>query len=168
VIPQLAIYYHATGQLLVNSYGDLGFTFQSPHLWGVLFSVTKGVFFWSPVLLAGIAGFALGRPATRAFVVGAAIVFVVDTYLIASWWDWQFGASYGHRGFIDLLPLFALGLATFFEWSAEQPTRKLIIGVATVALIALSSVQMLQYWNGVLPMSDMTWDQYRAVFLRLR
>jgi hypothetical protein len=26
--------------------------------------------------------------------------------------------------------------------------------------------QMLQYWNGVMPMSDLTWDQYRAVFLR--
>jgi hypothetical protein len=168
VAPQLAIYYQATGRLLVNSYGDLGFTFLSPHLWGVLFSVTKGVFFWSPMLLAGIVGFALGRPATRSFAVGATVVFVVDTYLIASWWDWQFGASYGHRGFVDMLPLFALGLAAFFEWSAEQRMRRLVVGGATAVLIALSSVQMLQYWNGVLPMSDTTWDQYRAVFLRWR
>ena len=35
---------------------------------------------------------------------------IADTYLIASWWDWQFGASYGHRGFIDVLPLLAFGL----------------------------------------------------------
>lgn len=168
VSPQLAIYYQATGRLLVNSYGDLGFTFLSPHLWGVLFSVTKGVFFWAPLLLAGIAGYTLARPATRAFTLGAVVVFIVDTYLMASWWDWQFGASYGHRGFVDLLPLFALGLAAFFEWSAERVTRRLVVTVATVALVTLSSVQMLQYWNGVLPMSDMTWDQYRAIFLRLR
>ena len=42
---------------------------------------------------------------------------VLDTYLIASWWDWQFGASYGHRGFIDVLPLLAFGLAAVFEWA---------------------------------------------------
>jgi hypothetical protein len=168
VSPQLAIYYQATGQLLVNSYGDLGFTFESPHLWGVLFSVTKGVFFWSPILLAAVAGFALGRPATRPFVLGAAILFVVDTYLIASWWDWQFGASYGHRGFVDLLPLFALGLAAFFEWATERVTRERIVAAVVVALVVLSSVQMLQYWNGILPMSDTTWDQYHAIFLRLR
>src|SRR5262249_44065625 len=98
----------------------------------------------------------------------AAIVFMTDTYLIASWWDWQFGGSYGHRGFIDLLPFFGLGLAAFFDWAAETVTRQRIVAIATVALVALSSVQMLQYWNGVLPISDTTWDQYRAVFLRLR
>jgi len=168
IVPQLAIYYQATGRLLVNSYGELGFTFLTPHLWGVLFSVTKGAFFWSPLLLAGIAGYAMQGEATRPFALGAAIVFAVDTYLIASWWDWQFGGSYGHRGFVDLLPLFGLGLAAFFEWSAARVTRQRAVAIATVALVALSSVQMLQYWNGVLPVSDMTWDQYRAVFLRLR
>jgi siroheme synthase-like protein len=41
---------------------------------------------------------------------------------------------------------------------------------ATVAAAAtaLSVFQMLQYWNGVMPISDTTWDDYRAVFLRWR
>ena len=94
-------------------------------------------------------------------------MLAVHTYVIASWWDWQFGASYGHRGFVDVLPLLALGLAAFFEWSAtaspgERPLPGWPCGVA------LSVFQMLQYWNGVLPMSDTTWAQYRAIFLRLR
>ena len=167
-VPQLAVYYRATGHVFVNSYGDLGFTFLTPHLWGVLFSVTKGVFFWSPVLLAGVAGYALQRHVTRPFALAAGIIFVIDTYLIASWWDWQFGGSYGHRGFVDLLPFFGLGLAAFFEWSAERLTRQHVVAIATVALVGLSCVQMLQYWNGVIPVSDMTWAQYRSVFLRLR
>ena len=167
-VPQLAVYYRATGHVFVNSYGDLGFTFLTPHLWGVLFSVTKGVFFWSPVLLAGVAGYALRRHVTRPFALAAGIIFVIDTYLIASWWDWQFGGSYGHRGFVDLLPFFGLGLAAFFEWSAERLTRQRVVAIATVALVGLSCVQMLQYWNGVIPVSDMTWAQYRSVFLRLR
>ena len=105
LVPQLAIYYQATGRILVSSYGNLGFTFLSPHLWGVLFSVQKGLFFWSPLLLAAIAGFVVGARRKLPFLAATAVVLAVDTYLIASWWDWQFGASYGHRGFVDTLPL---------------------------------------------------------------
>jgi hypothetical protein len=142
------------------------FNFLSPELWGVLFSVQKGLFFWSPLLLAAVAGFALGSRKTSPFVVGAAVVLLLDTYLIASWWDWQFGASYGHRGFIDVLPLLSVGLAAFFEWGAAGMGRKAVVVTLASAAVGLSMFQMLQYWNGVMPMSDLTWDQYRAVFLR--
>jgi hypothetical protein len=168
ILPQLLLYFRATGRFLVSSYGDLGFNFTSPHLWGVLFSVQKGLFFWSPLLLLALVGWMLGHKATRPLVVGAIVVMALDIYLIASWWDWQFGASYGHRGFIDTLPLFALGLAALFEWSTMRPQRMMIVGTIASMAVFLSVFQMLQYWNGVLPMSDMTWDQYRGVFLRLR
>jgi hypothetical protein len=167
LLPQLAMYYQATGRLLVNSYGDLGFHFTSPRLVGILFGVEKGLFFWWPVLMLAVVGFFVGHPATRPFALGAAIVFVVDTYLIASWWDWAFGASYGHRGFVDLLPLFGLGLAAFFAWSTAWATRRWLVTLAATALVSLSTFQMLQYWTGVMPMSGVTWEQYRAVFLRL-
>ena len=169
--PQLAIYYEATGRLVVSSYGSLGFHFLSPQLWGVLFSVQKGLFFWSPLLLAAVAGFVCWRDreqAARSFA-GTAVVLVVDTYLIASWWDWQFGASYGHRGFVDVLPLLALRPRGVLR--VERRRRDAAHGgrpCVTTALVALSVFQMLQYWNGVLPMSDMTWEQYRAIFLRFQ
>jgi hypothetical protein len=168
VLPQLAIYYAATGRPIVSSYGDLSFNFRSPHLWGVLFSVQKGLFFWSPLLLAAVAGFFLNRQPTRSFALATALIVSADAYLIASWWDWQFGASYGHRGFIDVLPLFAVGLAGFFAWAAERSPRRNTVAVAASLLVCLSLFQMLQYWNGVMPMADLTWDQYRSVFLRWR
>jgi hypothetical protein len=168
VIPQLAIYYQATGRPLISSYGSLGFTFTSPHLAGVLFSVQKGLFFWSPLLLLAMAGLPMMRGSTRAFLLPAVVIFALDTYLIASWWDWQFGGSYGHRGFVDLFPILALGLAAFFEWSARRPLRRVIVTCTGVLVVSLSAVQMLQYWNRVLPFSDLTWTQYRTVFLRLR
>ena len=168
LLPQLAIYREATGRLFVSSYGTLGFTFASPHLWGVLFSVQKGLFFWSPVLLGAVAGVILGDKAKLPFLSGTVIVFAIDAYLIASWWDWQFGGSYGHRGFVDVLPLFAFGLAALFEWSAARSVWRIAVTALTIAVTALSVVQMLQYWNGVLPISDTTWQQYRAVFLQLR
>jgi hypothetical protein len=167
VAPQLAIYEQSTGHLLVSSYGELTFSFASPHLWGVLFSVQKGLFFWSPLLLAGLAGYLVRHATARNYAAGAAVIFAADTYLIASWWDWQFGASYGHRGFIDLLPLFAIGLAAFIDWMSRSTPRRYAGAIVAAAGVFLSIFQMLQYWNGVLPMSDVTWEQYRAVFLRL-
>jgi hypothetical protein len=119
-------------------------------------------------LLAALAGFVIGDRSQLPFLAGTVVVLVLDTYLIASWWDWQFGGSYGHRGFVDVLPLFACGLAGCFEWCAATSRRRAVATVLTTAAVALSIVQMLQYWNGVLPISDTTWEQYRGIFLRLR
>ncbi len=168
VAPQLVLYYQATGRVLISSYGALGFDFTSPHLLGVLFSVQKGLFFWSPILLLAVVGLFLARGATRAFVLPCLVFLALDTYLIASWWDWQFGASYGHRGFVDSLPLLSIGMAAFYSRAASHRAGKYAAAAIACAAIALSIVQMLQYWNGVLPFSDTTWDQYRRIVLHLR
>jgi hypothetical protein len=169
IAPQLAIYYQATGRPIVSSYGDLGFNFASPRIAGVLFSTQKGLFFWSPLLLLACAGFAMlarSRDSARRFVLPAIVFLAADSYLIASWWDWQFGGSFGHRGFVDALPLFAVGLAAFYRWAFAAPARRHVVTVLVVSAIALNLFQMAQYWNRLLPFSDTTWDQYRAVFLR--
>jgi hypothetical protein len=171
IAPQLALYYQATGRLLISSYGELGFNFGSPRLVGVLFSVQKGLFFWSPLLLlaaTGLIGLTRTRHAARAFVVPAAVVLAAHTYIIASWWDWQFGGSFGHRGYVDTLPVFAIGLAAFYTWAGRQSVTTVAACAVAALCIALSMFQMLQYWNGILPFSDTTWDQYRTLFLKWR
>jgi hypothetical protein len=94
------------------------------------------------------------------------VFLAIDTYVIASWWDWQFGGSFGHRGFVDALPLFAVGLAAFFEWTASSTARRASTTVIVILAVALNLFQMAQYWHHLLPFSDLTWDQYREVFLR--
>lgn len=166
IFPQLWLYRAASGSWLINSYGDLGFTFATPHIASVLFSAQKGVFFYAPVLLIAVAGLCLLPPALRAWRTAAFAILAVDTWLIASWWDWQFGASFGHRGFVDVYPIFALGLATVFARVAVQPALRLAATTVIALLCALSMFQMLQYWHGVLPAADLTWQGYRDVFLR--
>jgi len=89
IAPQLAIYSQATGRPIVSSYGDRGFNFLSPHLWGVLFSVQKGLFFWLPLLLGAVAGFVVGERKKLPPLAGTMVVIIRDRYLIASWWDWH-------------------------------------------------------------------------------
>lgn len=166
VAPQLMLYHAATGHWLVNPYGERGFTFTSPHLFGVLFSAQKGVFFYAPVLLVAVAGLFCLPPRLRHWRWPALIAFAVVAWTAASWWDWQYGASFGHRAFVDLYPIFAIGLGAAFERIAARPRTIAIAATAMVILCALSMFQMLQYWHGVLPASDLTWHGYRDVFLK--
>jgi len=167
VFPQFWIYHRVTRHWFVSAYGSLGFTWSDPHVYGVLLSPQKGLFFWAPVLIGGLAGLAWLPASWRAWRVAALAVLVADTYVIASWWDWQFGASYGHRGFVDVYPVFAAGLAAMFARVSTHATGRRIALAIVPALCALCMFQMLQYWHGVMPMSDVTWAQYRDAFLRI-
>jgi len=46
-------------------------------------------------------------------------------------------------------------------------TRR-IVGILATVFVALSLVQMLQYWTRSIPEASTTWDQYRDSFLRFR
>ena len=39
--------------------------------------------------------------------------------------------------------------------------------IAVSAMTALSMFQMLQYWNAIMPGSDLTWSAYKALFLKI-
>ena len=164
--PMMMFYRRATGRWLVSPYGSSrGFHFEAPHLAGVLVSPIKGLFFWSPVLVLAVVGFWFLRRRLPQMIAPIAIVLPLFTYLIASWFDWQYGSSFGHRGFVDVLPFFAVGLAGCFD-RVKDTIAAIPVGVVTTLLVALSIAQMIQYWIGVLPQHDTTWAEYIDVFLR--
>src|SRR5262249_18879068 len=165
VSPQLWLYHAASGHWLINSYGDLGFTFASPHLADVLWSARKGLFFYAPVLVLAVFGIATLPDRFRRWRAAAVIVLALQTYVIASWWDWQFGASFGHRGFVDVYPVFALGLAAAFAQVARHRRIRVAVAVSVALLCALSVFPMPQVLDGGLPGFGLTWQCYREVFL---
>ena len=170
VAPQLVLYKWVTGQWMVNSYAPygLGFTFLSPHLFGALFSTQRGLFFWSPVLAFAVAGMVVSRGWAREALPAIFVVLALNAWLIASWMEWQYGASFGHRAFIDTLGLLAIYLAACFGWVGERPRLIPYVASVTVLATALSVVQMIQYWIRIWPVRDITWAQYRSLFLTFR
>lgn len=168
-LPQLAMYKAVTGSWIVSPYALLPATmnFGSPQLAGVLFWLPKGLFFWSPALLICVAGMFLLRGSLRAFRWSTCAGFVALTWLVSSWYDPQFGGSYGHRGFTDILPLLSLPMAAALHYlTTARPTIR-FAGLGFVAAsVALSLFQMLQYWNGRIPFQNTTWPEYAALFLR--
>jgi hypothetical protein len=168
LLPQLAVYKAAAGAWFVSTYDNAGFTWARPHLFGVLISTQRGLFFWSPLLALALLGIVVARGWPRRVAIAAAVVFAIDTYLIASWHEWQFGESYGHRAFTDGFALAAPFLAAAFDWAAARPRWRAAVALFAACAVALSVGQMVQYWIGVMPTYDLTWQQYRAVFLRFQ
>ena len=168
VAPQLAIYQWATGHWFASSYPGGYFTFASPHLFGTLFSVERGVFFWSPLLLLAVIGMGVARGWARGLVAATLGILAAHSYLLASWYIWDLGVGYGHRAYVDVLPLFAVFLAAFFARVAGRRALVWPVGVLAATLVALSIVEMLQYWIGVMPGQQTTWAQYRSLFLHFR
>lgn len=167
LLPQLLLYRAVTGETFPDPYGEIGgFNFGSPRLFDVLFGVTKGLFFWSPLLLVAVAGFAVLPEAIRRIRLPSLAALAVTTYLTASWFDWQLGGSYGHRAFTDALAIFAVGLAASLAWASASRARQMTVGGIALACTALSVVQMFQYWMRIIPFNDTTWPLYRSIFLR--
>jgi hypothetical protein len=166
IAPQLLLYRTITGRWLVSAYRDQSFDFADPQIAGVLFSVTKGLFFWSPVLLLVLPGLLAMRGAASAWRTPVSVVLAAHTYLVASWWDWQFGSSYGHRAFTDALGLMAIPIAAAVQFAAGRRRVAIVTAVLVSAAVALSLAQMLQTWLGVMPMDDVTWEQYKRLFMR--
>lgn len=114
---QLFYWYYATGSIFINSYQGEGFNFLHPELINYLFSVRKGLFFWSPILLFSIFGiFILMYKKQYYIALPVLIIFSIHTYLCSSWWSWYFGGSFGNRPIVDILPILALPFAAFIKW----------------------------------------------------
>jgi hypothetical protein len=97
----------------------------------------------------------------------ASAFYLGAVYVIASWEDWQFGGSYGHRAFTDIFPVLAISTAAGYEWVTRR-WRCIDVMAAVVAVaVTVSVIQMIQYWLRIIPMRDTTWELYRSVFLKL-
>jgi hypothetical protein len=123
VSPQLLYYWLGTGHPIVSVYGIRGEVLQ------VLFvPKTHGMFFWSPLLFLATLALFYGAFVTwdRRDQAGV-VVFILTIVLFASWLDPALDGSFGHRGFVDLYPIFALPLAQVIKSTWGNGVRRLLL-----------------------------------------
>lgn len=166
LVPQLLYWKIATGHFVAYSYGEEGFNFLKPQLLRVLFGTSKGLFFWSPILLFSIPGLFLLRNKAREYFFPIIAILIVQIYIVSSWWNWEYGWSYGHRAFTDFIAMFAMGLAAFYS-AIKQHWLKIMVFAISLFFIFLSVFQMLQYWLKILPPARTTLEDYGKIFLSL-
>lgn len=111
----LLVWKWQTGNWLVWSYSGEGFDFLHPHIFEVLFSFRVGLFVHTPlVLVAVLSTYFLYKQNRFAFLFWW-IYFLVNLWIISSWWCWDYESPFGNRPFTEHLFFLLLPLAHFLE-----------------------------------------------------
>lgn len=124
-----------------------------------LFSVRKGLFFWSPVLILSVFGVFKMKKFTE-YRLATVINLAIATWIITSWWHWPYGGSFGHRAYIDWFILFLLPLAELVNWASSKKFVRIFIYSFIILAIALTTKLMIQYWLGVIEIDGTTLKCY--------
>lgn len=168
-IPQLVYWRSVTGHYFVYSYTEEGFFFLKPHLWEVLFGFRKGFFVYAPLMLLSIAGMFLLRKRLPGWSWLLPIFFLLNTYIISSWWCWWYGGSHGLRPMIDSYPLLAIAMAACLERLNALVSRfSLLVASVIIFMIGLNVFQSWQYSTSLLHYDSMNFETYRKIFLKNR
>lgn len=134
--PQLLYWKEMTGHWVHYSYaGETFMYWGAPKVAAVLFDTQNGLFVYAPILLLSFAGVFIKDE--RSNTVSVLPVWLIATYVFASWWAWWFGAAYGHRCYIELLPLLALPMATAIE---KTQVNGKILKQVTYSFIAIAVI----------------------------
>ena len=146
--PHFAAKWIVHGSPFATGYEDR-FFWLSPRLWQVAFSAEHGLFLWTPVLVAAVAGLVLwwrAEPAVGGPVVAA---FVLFYYAVASYQNWHGQSSFGNRFFVSLTPAFVVGLALVFArvWPKAGNRVARAVAPAVVALAVVWNVGFMFQWG---------------------
>jgi hypothetical protein len=150
---QLLYNYYARGQFTLSSYGEESFLWNRPEQLSVLFSYDRGLFNYYPVVaLVLLCAWAVRR--LRVPAAWFSILLLCYVALYGFWYSWQLGSGFGHRGFVELMPL---GMILFAAALGElSPRNRRYAGVMALLCMVFTVAFMVRYWKGTLPMAGTT------------
>jgi hypothetical protein len=148
---QMFVWRDLRGSFLSFAYKGQSFDYlMSPRIGNVLFSSNHGLVSWHPIVALCVIGWFQLRRENRSLSSLALTCFALQLYVIASWWCWWMGYSFGNRGFLGLTPLFILGLGTFYSRLEKPWARRLFAGTVG-AFFVWNVTLMLAYVSEMIP-----------------
>jgi hypothetical protein len=159
VIPQFIYWKIASGSFFFNPGSK--WSFLDPFF-RVLFGWECGWFIYTPVTVFLIAGFFFIRkyPFQRSVLVFC----LLNIWIIISWFDWKYGATYSTRALVQSYPVFALPFTAVIERIYRVKWR-ILFYLLGVFLIYVNLFQLEQYFNTVLHYRDMNRLYYGRIYL---
>lgn len=149
---------HMTGHWAMSGYSDAeNFLWSRPMAHRVLLSYERGLFTYYPVAAIAL-GVALVVRSTRWFAVVCAALIGALALLYGFWDSWMLGGGFGHRGFVEVMPL----LIPVFAVALPQLSRPWRMGVTAVSAVAVfvTLELMTGYWRGTIPFQHTTSSLY--------
>lgn len=158
--PQLLYWKMVTGNYLFYSYGNEGFTnWNNPKMLQVILSPQNGWLVYSPIMILGIIGSGLMMKQKTQGWLMPTVTLILATYIFGSWWAWWFGGAYGHRCYVDFLPLLAAPMAMFV--SSISKNQKLFYTIAAVCVVLIFiNIRMSDIYEGMWDGPNWGWSNY--------
>lgn len=158
ILPQLIYWKVASGDWVYNV-GSKWF-FLDPW-WRVLIGFEKGWFIYTPIALFMVGGlFFISR---KPFQKSVITFCLLNIWIIISWSDWTYGASYSTRAFTQSYPVFALALGGLIGQLHWKKWKYLILFIGGYFIIN-NQFQLWQYNAGIIHYNDMNESYYKAVY----
>ena len=168
IIPQLFYWKYITGNWIFYSYGsEESFFFGQPKIMHVLFSYRKGLLIYTPIISFALIGFYFMKHKLKAQIIPTSIIFCVSLFLVSSWWCWWFGGAFGHRAFVEYLPLMAIPLAGFIHHLKGWHIRWKFPMVFAMLIFIYMSLKMTFIYSSPWDGPDWYWDDYFRILRRI-
>lgn len=155
-VPQFIYWKTTSGNYFYYSYTDERFFFMHPKIMEGLFSFRKGWLLYTPMIAFAVAGIFLMKDELRKLQLNITIFFLLNIYIIFSWWAWWYGGTFGQRPMVESYALLAIPFASFIKFISE---RKLFFQISFYCLagffIWLNIFQTYQFevhtlhWDGM-------------------
>ncbi len=161
------LWWHQTGWFFIWGYQDEGFNFLSPELFNFLFSIKRGAFTYTPLLILSALGGVYSWLKIKNYykTLIFTMLLLIITYVLSSWWDWHYGSSFGSRPMIDYYVIFALALGVTFNSLQKLSSKIILIASLCLILIPINVIQVFQYQNYIIDWKEMTWDKFKFIGL---
>ncbi len=143
IIPQIVYWKSISGNWLFYSYGDEGFDFLRPHIWGGFFSFTNGWLVYTPVMAFSLVGFVFLRK-NKEWWLSIISFFLLHIYIIYSWWCWFYINGMGSRPMVQVYAVLSIPLGYSFVFLLKNKwTKKLLL----VLLLFFAGLNIFQTWQ---------------------
>jgi hypothetical protein len=154
-VPQLAAWqaiYGTWQEIPYTSDHDPAFYWLQPHLWGVTFSLFRGLFTWHPVYLLALVGLGALAQRDRWLALWLLLLLLLDLYIVAAWWAWWQGDAFGGRMLLNAMWVWVAGLAALLTWLHAR--GRLVPGALLLGglLVLWNGLALVQYRLGFVPM----------------
>lgn len=155
-LPQLFYWKSTMGKFIAYSYGNEGFDFlTNPKLLEVWFAANNGLFTYSPLLILSIVGIVLLIKDKRLSGYFFAALFLVISYIFASWWCWWFGCSFGSRSFVEYYAVLIIPFCYLIKKTIKNKYSRILVFIA-IGICCYFNLDMEYYYDGCF-YGD-TWD----------
>lgn len=165
---QMCYWKYVTGDWIYDGYHTEGFIWSAPAIYRGLFSFYKGWFVYTPMAIFMVLGIYFIRVKYLRFIPAIGVFFIVNVYIVFSWWNWWYGGGFSARALIESLAVLAFPLAALVSYINDRRNIafKSAFYIITAFLVFLNMFQSYQFSKGIFNYDMNSREYYFRVFLK--